>query len=88
MFVNVPSVIINLMKQSGKASILAQPQLRITEGEKASLHLGDRVPIPVTSLKTGNTIGGNSAPCRSRPSSTRTSASRSTSSRGSTTIAR
>ena len=64
-FVNVPSVIINLMKSSGKASILAQPQLRITEGEKASLHLGDRVPIPVTSFNTGNTIGGNVVPITS-----------------------
>jgi general secretion pathway protein D len=65
MFVNVPSVILNLIKQSGKASILAQPQLRITEGEKASLHLGDRVPIPVTSFNTGNTVGGNVVPITS-----------------------
>ncbi len=64
-FINVPSVIINLVKQSGNASILAQPQLRITEGEKASLHLGDRVPIPVTSFNTGNTIGGNVVPITS-----------------------
>jgi len=64
-FINVPSVTINLVKSSGKASILAQPQLRITEGEKASLHLGDRVPIPVTSFNTSNTIGGNVVPITS-----------------------
>ena len=64
-FINVPSVIINLIKQSGNASILAQPQLRITEGEKASLHLGDKVPIPVTSFNTGNTIGGSVVPITS-----------------------
>ena len=64
-FVNVPSLILNLIKQSGRASILAQPQLRITEGEKASLHLGDRVPIPVTSFNTGSTIGGNVVPITS-----------------------
>ena len=34
-FVNVPSVLINLAKNSGEAEVLAQPQLRITEGEKA-----------------------------------------------------
>jgi len=33
--------------------VLAQPQLRITEGEKASLLIGDRVPIPVTSFNSG-----------------------------------
>jgi general secretion pathway protein D len=64
-FVNVPSVTINLIKSSGKASVLAQPQLRITEGEKASLHLGERVPIPVTSFNTSNTVGGNVVPITS-----------------------
>jgi type II secretory pathway component GspD/PulD (secretin) len=52
-FINVPSVIINLAKNSGEATVLAQPQLRITEGEKASLLIGDQVPIPVTSFNTG-----------------------------------
>jgi general secretion pathway protein D len=52
-FVNIPSVVISLAKSSGNAEVLAQPQLRITEGEKASLHIGDRVPIPVTSFNTG-----------------------------------
>jgi general secretion pathway protein D len=64
-FINVPSVIVNLVKSSGNSTILAQPQLRITEGEKASLHLGDRVPIPVTSFNTGNTVGGNVVPITS-----------------------
>jgi general secretion pathway protein D len=52
-FVNIPNVVINLAKSSGNAEVLAQPQLRITEGEKASLLIGDRVPIPVTSFNTG-----------------------------------
>jgi general secretion pathway protein D len=52
-FINIPSVVINLAKSSGNAEVLAQPQLRITEGEKATLHIGDRVPIPVTSFNTG-----------------------------------
>jgi general secretion pathway protein D len=64
-FVNVPSIIINLVKASGQAQILAQPQLRITEGEKASLHLGDQVPIPVTSFNTSNTVGGSVVPITS-----------------------
>jgi general secretion pathway protein D len=58
LFVNIPSVIINLVKSSGNASILAQPQLRITDGETASLHLGDQVPIPVTSFNTGSAGAG------------------------------
>ncbi len=35
-FINVPSVLINLAKSSGEAQVLAQPQLRVTDGEKAS----------------------------------------------------
>jgi general secretion pathway protein D len=57
-FINVPSILINLAKSSGEATVLAQPQLRISEGEKASLLIGDQVPIPVTSFNTGNTGGG------------------------------
>ncbi|HSO22169.1 MAG TPA: secretin N-terminal domain-containing protein [Chondromyces sp.] len=64
-FINVPSVIINLAKSSGEAEVLAQPQLRITEGEKASLLIGDQVPIPVTAFNTSNTAGGNVVPITS-----------------------
>jgi len=64
-FVNVPSVIINLAKSSGEAEVLAQPQLRVTEGEKATLLIGDEVPIPVTSFNTSNTIGGSVVPITS-----------------------
>jgi general secretion pathway protein D len=52
-FINVPSILINLAKSSGEAEVIAQPQLRISEGEKASLLIGDQVPIPVTSFNTG-----------------------------------
>ena len=61
-FINVPSILINLAKSSGEAEVLAQPQLRITEGEKASLLIGDQVPIPVTSFNTSGSIGSNVVP--------------------------
>ncbi len=64
-FVNVPSVLISLAKSAGEAEVLAQPQLRVTEGEKASLLIGDQVPIPVTSFNTSNTIGGSVVPITS-----------------------
>ncbi len=50
--VTIPSVVLNLIKNTTDAKTLAQPQLRVTEGEKASLVIGDRVPIPVTSFNT------------------------------------
>jgi general secretion pathway protein D len=65
MFINIPSVVINLVKSSGESETLAQPQLRITEGEKASLVIGDQVPIPVTAFNSGNTGGGGVVPITS-----------------------
>ncbi len=64
-FINVPSLLISLAKNAGEAQVLAQPQLRVTEGEKASLLIGDQVPIPVTSFNTSNSAGGNVVPITS-----------------------
>jgi general secretion pathway protein D len=53
----IPSFLYNFVKTSTDAQLLAKPQLRITEGEKASLVIGDRVPIPLTTFNTQN-VGG------------------------------
>ncbi len=53
----IPSFIYNFIKSSTDAQLLAKPQLRITEGEKASLVIGDRIPIPLTTFNTQN-VGG------------------------------
>ncbi len=58
----LPSVTINLIKSAGEAETLAQPQLRITEGQKGSLVIGDQEPIPTTTFNTSQTIGGNIVP--------------------------
>ena len=58
----VPNVTINLIKSAGQAETLAQPELRITEGEKGSVVIGDRVPIPTTTFNTSQTVGGNIVP--------------------------
>ncbi|HTQ81524.1 MAG TPA: secretin N-terminal domain-containing protein, partial [Thermoanaerobaculia bacterium] len=53
----IPSFTYNFIKQNTEAQLLAKPQLRITEGEKANLVIGDRVPIPLTTFNTQN-VGG------------------------------
>ncbi len=58
----VPSLTLSLVKSAGEAETLAQPQLRITEGEKANLVIGDKVPIPTTTFNTSQTVGGNVVP--------------------------
>jgi len=61
----IPNFIYNFVKNNTDAQLLAQPRLRISEGEKARLVIGDRVPIPVTSFNTANTVGGNIVPITS-----------------------
>ncbi|HVT18391.1 MAG TPA: secretin N-terminal domain-containing protein [Thermoanaerobaculia bacterium] len=61
----IPSFLYNFVKQSSEAQLLAKPQLRITEGGKANLVIGDRVPIPLTTFNTSNTIGGSIVPITS-----------------------
>jgi len=58
----LPTVTINLIKSAGEAEALAQPQLRITEGQKGNLLIGDKVPIPTTTFNTTQTVGGNIVP--------------------------
>ncbi|HEY7111876.1 MAG TPA: secretin N-terminal domain-containing protein [Thermoanaerobaculia bacterium] len=61
----IPSLTYNFIKSQGAAELLAQPQLRIAEGQKAQLVIGDRQPIPVTTFNTGTTVGGNIVPVTS-----------------------
>lgn len=53
----VPSILVNFIKTNTDTELLARPQLRIAEGEKAQLVIGDRVPIPVTTINTQQAIG-------------------------------
>ncbi|HVT57346.1 MAG TPA: cohesin domain-containing protein [Thermoanaerobaculia bacterium] len=61
----IPSFIYKFIKQDTDAQLLAKPQLRITEGQKASLVIGDKVPIPLTTFNTSNTLGGSIVPITS-----------------------
>ncbi|RJR44805.1 MAG: hypothetical protein C4576_12850 [Desulfobacteraceae bacterium] len=42
---SLPTATINLLKQDGDTRILAKPQLRVKNGEKARIHIGERVPL-------------------------------------------
>lgn len=41
----IPSVTLNAFKQDVDAKILANPKVRVMDGEKAKIHIGDRVPL-------------------------------------------
>jgi general secretion pathway protein D len=61
----LPSLTYSFIKNNTDAELLAKPQMRISEGQKAQLVIGDRVPIPTTTFNTGTTIGGNVVPVTS-----------------------
>jgi general secretion pathway protein D len=53
---SMPSVTYTLTKSMTNSELLANPELRISEGEKATLHIGNRIPVPVstfTAISTG-----------------------------------
>ncbi len=61
----LPAIIYDFVRNNSEAQLLANPQLRISDGEQATLHIGDRVPIPVTTFNTAQTVGGNIVPITS-----------------------
>ncbi|HEY6097655.1 MAG TPA: hypothetical protein VIU83_06320, partial [Candidatus Deferrimicrobium sp.] len=61
----LPSLTYSLVKNNTDAELLAKPQLRISEGQKAQLVIGDQVPIPVTSFNTTTVIGTSPVPITS-----------------------
>ena len=46
----IPTATYSLLKTYGSTEQLANPELRISEGEKATLHIGQQIPVPVTTL--------------------------------------
>ncbi len=46
----LPGVIYRLLRTDGSSRLLAQPQLRVTEGQTATARFGDQVPVPVTTF--------------------------------------
>jgi general secretion pathway protein D len=49
----IPTLAYGLLKSIANTETLANPELRISEGEKATLHIGQRIPVPVTTFTTG-----------------------------------
>ncbi len=56
---------LNFIKNNTDAELLAKPQLRISEGQKAQLIIGDKIPIPTTTFNTSTTVGSSIVPITS-----------------------
>ncbi len=42
---SLPTATLNFLKQDGDTKTLANPQIRVKNGEKAKIHIGERVPL-------------------------------------------
>ncbi len=51
----VPNLIVNLLLSNSDTQVLAKPQLRVMEGQKASVHIGQRIPVPTSNQYLGST---------------------------------
>jgi general secretion pathway protein D len=51
----IPNLVANLLLTDTDSQILAKPQLRVMEGQKASVHIGDRIPIATAQQYLGST---------------------------------
>ncbi len=59
----IPGVVLNFLKTDTDTKSIAQPQIRVSEGEKAEIVIANRVPIPTTTFQSAQTtsIGGVNA---------------------------
>jgi general secretion pathway protein D len=51
-FVTLPSVVVNLMKQDSDAQTLANPRVRILSNRKANFMIGDKIPIQTSTIQS------------------------------------
>lgn len=47
LLLSIPVATLNLLKQDADTKTLANPQIRVNNGETANIHVGDRVPLQV-----------------------------------------
>jgi general secretion pathway protein D len=50
-----PALVINMLHQSGGTNLLANPKIRVKNHEKASVHVGDKVPV-ITNTTTATGV--------------------------------
>ena len=64
-FLTIPSLRYQFMKQDSSFRLIAQPQLRASDGQVSSLLVGEQRPIISTTFNPTSTVGGNVVPISS-----------------------
>ena len=61
-FITIPSVRYQFLQQDGSFQLIAQPQLRASDGQASALLIGEERPIVNTTFNPQNTSGGDVIP--------------------------
>jgi len=56
LLITLPTVTLNLVKRDGNSKTLASPQIRVKNGEKSMIYIGERVPLIVNRKVDTNNI--------------------------------
>lgn len=52
MFLTLPSLVVNLIKQDSDAQTLANPRVRVLNNNKAQFHIGDTIPFQTSTVQS------------------------------------
>jgi general secretion pathway protein D len=51
-FVTLPGVVVNLIKQDSDAKTLANPRVRVLNNKQAKFHIGDKIPVQTSTIQS------------------------------------
>ncbi len=51
-FVTLPGVVVNLLKQDSDAQTLANPRIRVLNNKLAKFHIGDKIPVQTSAVQS------------------------------------
>jgi len=55
-FVTLPGVMVNLIKQDSDAQTLANPRVRVLNNKQAKFHIGDKIPVQTSTVQSTATV--------------------------------
>src|SRR5512142_1531259 len=51
-FISLPSLVVNLIKQDSDAQTLANPRVRVLNNKQAKFHIGDKIPVQTSTVES------------------------------------
>jgi len=55
-FVTLPSLVVNMIKQDSDAQTLANPRVRVLNNQVAKFHIGDKIPVQTSTIQSTTTV--------------------------------